>query len=169
MYDKMMSRARSFKTGIYNRARRLRDRLSPRRSRYGRRLKMTKSAIAARRAVTLTGPATNRTPHRGIERGIFLPILVQFWALWAHMGPKWAQNGHWARAQGPRPRAQGPKTETPPDEDWEFVWVPLHAWAEIRSSPKIPLSTKGAGTAEKPCGYQALQENLSCFRAARFK
>ena len=30
--------------------------------------------------------------------------------------------------------------ETPPDEDWEFVWVPLHAWAEIRSSPKIPLS-----------------------------
>ena len=31
--------------------------------------------------------------------------------------------------------------ETPPDEDWEFVWVPLHAWAEIRSSPKIPLST----------------------------
>ena len=60
MYDRMMSRARSFKTGMYNRARRLGDRLSPirervrrlspRRSRYGRRLKMTKSAIAARRA-----------------------------------------------------------------------------------------------------------------------
>ncbi len=57
MYDRMMSRARSFKTGIYNRAKRLggrlsplRSRLSPRRSRYGRRLKMTKSAIAARRA-----------------------------------------------------------------------------------------------------------------------
>ena len=33
-----------------------------------------------------------------------------------------------------------PPMETPPDEDWEFVWVPLHAWAEIRSSPKIPLS-----------------------------
>ena len=32
--------------------------------------------------------------------------------------------------------------ETPPAEEfWELVWVPLHAWAEIRSSPKIPLST----------------------------
>lgn len=64
MYDRMMSRARSFKTGMYNRLSPLRDRiskrlspirdrlrrLSPRRSRYGRRLKMTKSAIAARRA-----------------------------------------------------------------------------------------------------------------------
>ena len=50
MYDRMMSRARSFKTGMYNRAKRLGGRLSPRRSRYGRRLKMTKSAIAARRA-----------------------------------------------------------------------------------------------------------------------
>ena len=60
MYDRMMDRARSFKTGMYNRAKALgnrlsplRDRLrrlSPRRSRYGRRLKMTKSAIAARRA-----------------------------------------------------------------------------------------------------------------------
>ena len=36
---------------------------------------------------------------------------------------------------------RSPPMETPPDEDWEFVWVPLHAWAEIRSSPKIPLST----------------------------
>jgi len=57
MYDRMMSRARSFKTGMYNRLSPLRKRLSPlrkrlspRRSRYGRRLKMTKSAIAARRA-----------------------------------------------------------------------------------------------------------------------
>ena len=50
MYDRMMSTARGLKTGIYNRARSLRNRLSPRRSRYGRRLKMTKSAIAARRA-----------------------------------------------------------------------------------------------------------------------
>ena len=64
MYDRMMSRARSFKTGMYNRLSPIRDRiskrlspirdrlrrLSPRRSRYGRRLKMTKSAIAARRA-----------------------------------------------------------------------------------------------------------------------
>ena len=60
MYDKMMSRARGLKSGIYRRARGLRDRLSPirdrvrrlspRRSRYGRKLKMTKSAIAARRA-----------------------------------------------------------------------------------------------------------------------
>ena len=39
---------------------------------------------------------------------------------------------------------RSPPMETPPDEDWEFVWVPLHAWAEIRSSPKIPLSTIGA-------------------------
>ena len=60
MYDRMMSRARGLKTGMYNRARRLGDRLSPirdrvrrlspRRSRYGKKLKMTKSAIAARRA-----------------------------------------------------------------------------------------------------------------------
>ena len=64
MYDRMMSRARNFKTGMYNRLSPMRDRiskrlspirdrlrrLSPRRSRYGRRLKMTKSAIAARRA-----------------------------------------------------------------------------------------------------------------------
>ena len=64
MYDRMMDRARSFKTGMYNRLSPMRDRiskrlspvrdrlrrLSPRRSRYGRRLKMTKSAIAARRA-----------------------------------------------------------------------------------------------------------------------
>ena len=50
MYDRMKARARSLKTNLYNRARSLRNRLSPRRSRYGRRLKMTKSAIAARRA-----------------------------------------------------------------------------------------------------------------------
>ena len=60
MYDKMMSKARGLRSGIYRRARSLRDRLSPirdrvrrlspRRSRYGRKLKMTKSAIAARRA-----------------------------------------------------------------------------------------------------------------------
>ncbi|MBA45778.1 MAG: hypothetical protein CMB31_04245 [Euryarchaeota archaeon] len=50
MYDRMRARARSLKTSLYNRARSLKNRLSPRRSRYGRRLKMTKSAIAARRA-----------------------------------------------------------------------------------------------------------------------
>ena len=71
MYDRMMSRARNFKTGMYNRLSPMRDRLSPmrdrigrrlspvrdrlrrlspRRSRYGKKLKMTKSAIAARRA-----------------------------------------------------------------------------------------------------------------------
>jgi len=64
MYDRMMGRARNFKTGMYNRLSPIRDRiskglspirdrvrrLSPRRSRYGRKLKMTKSAIAARRA-----------------------------------------------------------------------------------------------------------------------
>ena len=50
MYDRMRARARSLKSNLYNRARSLRNRLSPRRSRYGRRLKMTKSAIAARRA-----------------------------------------------------------------------------------------------------------------------
>jgi len=60
MYNRMMSRARGLRSSIYNRARGLRDRLSPirdrvrrlspRRSRYGRKLKMTKSAIAARRA-----------------------------------------------------------------------------------------------------------------------
>ena len=65
---------------------------------------------------------------------------------WAHgpIGPSGptgpGPRGPRARAQGPRARAQGPKT--PPDEDWEFVWVPLHAWAEIRSSPKIPLSMR---------------------------
>ena len=64
MYDRMMSRARGLKTGMYNRLSPMRDRigrrlspvrdrlrrLSPRRSRYGKKLKMTKSAIAARRA-----------------------------------------------------------------------------------------------------------------------
>ena len=35
---------------------------------------------------------------------------------------------------------RSPPMETPPEQFWEFVWVPLQAWAEIRSSPKIPLS-----------------------------
>lgn len=50
IYDKIRAKARSLRSSIYGGARRLRNRLTPRRSRYGRRLKMTKSAIAARRA-----------------------------------------------------------------------------------------------------------------------
>ena len=108
-------------------------------------------------------------PDRKATGPIFCRFVVQLGynfvtvgSIWAHMVPKWPPNGpkwahmgprahgpmdplvpwaHWARAHGPSAhwaRAQGPKT--PPAEFWEFGPVPPR-WAEIRSSPKIPLST----------------------------
>ena len=54
--------------------------------------------------------------------------------------------------------------ETPLEEFWEFVWVALHAWAEIRSSPKIPLSMRwgegkrppAAAAVDREWGYVAV-------------